>query len=1662
MARSVYEHLLRLTGDNSGLVRAADGSTSAIKRLDESSRRGQASLDRYNSSLQTSTRATTAFARAFGGISVGLVAREFIQAADSMTLLEGRLKLVTDNTNDLISTQRTLFSVAQDSRASLEATTSFYVRLAQRLGETTTGTLALAEVTELVSKSLKIGGATAKETTSSLLQLSQALSSGLLRGDEFRSLSENAVGLMQNIADGAGTTQAELRRLSIEGKLTTEFILDALANSAPEIRRQFNQIPVTFGDAVQRLQNIAVQGVADFNKEFDITGKLVTGIELLGNNVDDLATIFTSLVAIKVGRSFQSIAEGIAASRAQTALETAAIKNNERAVIAETTAKVNKAKVEQAALLRQKQIIVESAREAAAKLNLAKTEGARAIQLTRLAALDKQQLALKTALTAATGKLVAAESASAAAKRSLAVSTGLLSGSLATLNKGVAFLGGPIGLLLLATQAAFMFDVFGDGEKTTTLSQKSLDRLGESTRSLTGLTFEQLEAERQSVDAKIKQIETDDLQTESSLQKLEVFKQLKDAIEDNILLTREGAKAAVEESIASATALSQRVAAAKAAAEANNSFFGTLQVSEQLLKAEKIAADNVLEAYENYEKVLARLNGQTTDISRENLIKGFQEEASKVAGLRAELARLIKLQKEVITTDELNADGKKALSDRIKKLTTEIEGRNKKSNNQLSIVEKLEKKERDLRKEIVQLSAAHENSGKEVSKFSVELEKKRKELDKHLGILPDVKAEIEKLTDKYQSGEISIKEYEAALKKLKLSQSEFEAVMRESGATYDKVEAALKQLTQSQEDQLTIQRIAATEGETAAEVYEQLTKIAKEYGRTVEEIKERYPEVVEAQARFIEQREGIEAVNEAIEDFSTSLADAIVEGEDLGEFFKNLWKQMVKDFLASGITKLIGSLVSGNGFDFSGFTSGIGGAGGGSVLGGLFGNVLGVGSSGGTNTGGSNPIIETAGSALGLTPAQTNTVISGASSLVGLWAGWQQIANGNEAAGALQVASSGISGFNAVQSLRGGQQLSGGLTTGIGLAGNVLGVINGIQQGGLEGYGSAAFNGYQGYQALQSLGLIGGGQAAANAAAIAQTNALASGFGNTASQVAGSAFDLSLGGSQAATQAANQTASQVGNTFGQSVGQAIGVAAGAYNIYSGLQRGNSAGYTQAAGGAITAASSLGYLSALGPYGAAIGAIISILAAGRGSRPYEQILQEDYLPDVFGVNAGSGIGVGGALGFAGGNAAIFGANYGIRGTGITEQFSANGGENGNYAFFTGAQRSLDSFEEALRAAGISDVRNVAGTLSVTSSTTTVEQIREIWQAYADGIETAVSASEVFQTAVENGLIGMDSHAKLFLENFAVGFGESAFEARESLLSIDRRFDELTTNGLDSTEALFQSISEHYGIAVDDAQFFVEQSGVSIEQWVNNFSTASEEALSELLDFNQDGLTSFETTFNTIDGIGKETVGAVGNRFTGLGDILRGESRDMLRAYELAYDGIEAASDITSGLVTQDFTVLTTAIESQAESAVIAYRDSLQSLDGALDGVDLGTPTAGSPTITVNTQSQGQTGRNGSSRKTLGSFASALGGSETIPVGGNSLGTSADQLYSIGVNTRESVTVNKKGMIERIEAKVDQNNGGMAELVYEVRQLVAELRSQTQELEFIRGSNHDNFN
>ena len=202
------------------------------------------------------------------------IARSVMETSDSITLATARLNLLTEDVQELSDT---IYQMSQDARTNyldmLNVVSKMGINVGVGEGGWFANTDELVKFNELVSKTFAIGGQNTKEINSAMLQLTQALSSGRLQGDEFRSLFENSplyvkyigeylgelYGATDEFGNSIALTNGQLKELGAQGLLTSDILIDAMFYAADEIEEKFESIPRTFGQRFEQVRNMVIQ-----------------------------------------------------------------------------------------------------------------------------------------------------------------------------------------------------------------------------------------------------------------------------------------------------------------------------------------------------------------------------------------------------------------------------------------------------------------------------------------------------------------------------------------------------------------------------------------------------------------------------------------------------------------------------------------------------------------------------------------------------------------------------------------------------------------------------------------------------------------------------------------------------------------------------------------------------------------------------------------------------------------------------------------------------------------------------------------------------------------------------------------------------------------------------------------------------------------------------------------------------------------------------------------------------------------------------------------------------------------------------------------------------------------------------------------------------------
>lgn len=220
-----------------------------------------------------------------------------INLSDELTQTDARLDLMIDNFEEAGSVEELfnkVYASAQDARGSLTETAAVVARFGNNAKDAFSGTDEVVEFANLVQKQMTIAGASTSEASNAMLQLSQGLGSGVLRGDELNSIFENAPNLIQNIADYLDVPIGQIREMAADGELTADTVKNAIFAASDEINERFSNMPMAWGQMWTKFQNTAIKA---FKPVLDRLNEIANS-EGCQNFVDNAITAMTVLANV--------------------------------------------------------------------------------------------------------------------------------------------------------------------------------------------------------------------------------------------------------------------------------------------------------------------------------------------------------------------------------------------------------------------------------------------------------------------------------------------------------------------------------------------------------------------------------------------------------------------------------------------------------------------------------------------------------------------------------------------------------------------------------------------------------------------------------------------------------------------------------------------------------------------------------------------------------------------------------------------------------------------------------------------------------------------------------------------------------------------------------------------------------------------------------------------------------------------------------------------------------------------------------------------------------------------------------------------------------------------------------------------------------------------
>ena len=293
------------------LATSASGVTNNFNRFGATINNNVTIINRLTTGAHGATAALTRLqSMLVGGIYI-TTALSIAKTADNMQNLHSQIKLVTKSAEEYQVIQARLHEMANKNLSSLQATISLYTNSARSLSQLGKSQEEVLRFTNAVSLAMGVGGKSAQEQAAALLQLGQAMQSGILQGDEFRSIAENAPILLDLVAEKLKKTRHEVREMSKEGKITAEVMYQALSDATPRLQKMFDSMPITMAQAFGIAKNNYNKFVHEFiNNTTGLSGAIAKAIGGISNNFDTLAKVTITTA----GLAFVQFASRVAVS----------------------------------------------------------------------------------------------------------------------------------------------------------------------------------------------------------------------------------------------------------------------------------------------------------------------------------------------------------------------------------------------------------------------------------------------------------------------------------------------------------------------------------------------------------------------------------------------------------------------------------------------------------------------------------------------------------------------------------------------------------------------------------------------------------------------------------------------------------------------------------------------------------------------------------------------------------------------------------------------------------------------------------------------------------------------------------------------------------------------------------------------------------------------------------------------------------------------------------------------------------------------------------------------------------------------------------------------------------------------------------------------------
>lgn len=285
---AVIQDTLRLNDEYSRVLRDYINN---LNRASNAARGGSASNRLYGNSASSAARQTSGLVSELHSLAAAFIGIQGVRTltglSDSMTSIAARLDMMNDGLQTTEELNRMIYESAQRSRGSYQQTANLVAKLGTLAGDAFSSNQEIIAFAEQLNKQMALSGTTTQEAQAAMLQLTQGLASGTLRGEELNSVLEQTPMIAQSIAKYMGVNTGEMRELASEGAITADVVKNAMFAAADEVNAKFEQMPMTWGQVWTSMQNTAIQALQP----------VLSAVNWLANNLSIIGPIVAGLAA---------------------------------------------------------------------------------------------------------------------------------------------------------------------------------------------------------------------------------------------------------------------------------------------------------------------------------------------------------------------------------------------------------------------------------------------------------------------------------------------------------------------------------------------------------------------------------------------------------------------------------------------------------------------------------------------------------------------------------------------------------------------------------------------------------------------------------------------------------------------------------------------------------------------------------------------------------------------------------------------------------------------------------------------------------------------------------------------------------------------------------------------------------------------------------------------------------------------------------------------------------------------------------------------------------------------------------------------------------------------------------------------------------------------